>query len=157
MARRHPAAAPRKAFQGEVAEATIAGQKTLLLTPHTFMNVSGVSVRQAADFYKIDAVDILVICDDMDLPVGKVRVRAKGSSGGQKGLADIVRHLGTEEVARLRLGIGRPPDGWDGADYVLGKFSKDDAAEMNFAVPMAADAAEVWVAEGIAACMNRFN
>lgn len=157
LSRRHGASSVKKAFSGETAEIKIGDERVLLLCPHTFMNLSGGSVRQAVDFYKIETADVLVVGDDMNLPVGKVRVRATGSSGGQKGLADILNRMGTQDVARLRLGIGRPPDGWEGADYVLAKFSREDAAEMGFAVPTAADAVEVWVKEGIAACMNRFN
>jgi PTH1 family peptidyl-tRNA hydrolase len=157
LIRRYGSGSPRKQFQGEVTEAKLGSEKTLLLCPHTFMNVSGVSVRAAVDFYKIEIPDVFVICDDMNLPVGKLRVRAKGSSGGQKGLADIVRHLGTEEVARLRIGIDRPGEGRENIDYVLGKFSKDEAADIAIAIQHAADATNLWATENIAACMNRYN
>jgi PTH1 family peptidyl-tRNA hydrolase len=157
LTRRHATAAVRRAFNGEVVEAAIAGQKVLLLAPHTYMNRSGQSVRQAVDFFKLDAVDVLVVCDDMNLPLGKLRTRTKGSDGGQKGLADIIRHLGTDEVTRLRIGIDRPPEGWEGADYVLAKFTRDESIEIALAVSRAADAVGVWAGEGAEACMNRFN
>ena len=121
------------------------------------MNVSGTSVRAAADFYRIEPADVLVVCDDMDLPVGKLRLRAQGSAGGQKGLADIIRHLGTDAVPRLRIGVGRPPDNWDPSDYVLSKFTKEENEEIQIQVQTAADAAADWVQHGIPFCMNKYN
>ncbi|MEX2185807.1 MAG: aminoacyl-tRNA hydrolase [Pirellulales bacterium] len=157
LSRRHATASARKAYGGEVVEANVGGERLLLLAPHTYMNRSGQSVRQAVDFYKIEPADVLVVCDDMNLPLGQLRMRIKGSDGGQKGLADIIRHLGTDELSRLRVGIDRPPENWDGVDYVLGKFTKAENEEMAIAVPRAADAVAVWAAEGAEACMNRFN
>jgi PTH1 family peptidyl-tRNA hydrolase len=157
LSRRHATASPRKAYGGEIVEAMIANERALLLAPHTYMNRSGQSVRQAVDFYKLEPVDVLVVCDDMNLPLGKLRVRTKGSDGGQKGLADIVRHLGTDVFPRLRIGIDRPPENWGGADYVLAKFTKEEHAEIAIAVQKAADAVAVWAAEGAESCMNRFN
>ena len=144
-------------FRGETMEARIGGEKVLLLSPLTYMNLSGESIREAKDFYKIETEDILVICDDFSLPLGKLRIRPKGSSGGQKGLANAIKHLGTEEVPRLRIGIGPPPENWDIADYVLSKFSKDEQKEIEHAVRKAADAARDWVTEGAEASMNRYN
>jgi PTH1 family peptidyl-tRNA hydrolase len=157
LARMHGAGRPRDEFQGEVVDAQIDGQKVLLLCPHTLMNLSGISVRRAVDFYHLAMDDVLVVCDDMDLTVARLRFRARGSAGGQKGLADVIRHLGTDELARLRVGIGRPPQGWDAVAYVLGKFTAAQAEEMDLAVGRAADAAAEWVREGIAACMNKYN
>ena len=124
LARKFAAGPAKRRFQGEVVEADLEGQKALLLTPWTYMNLSGASVLAARDFYKIPNEDMLVVCDDLNLPVAKLRFRAAGSSGGQKGLEDIIRRLGSEEFARLRIGIGSPPEGWDWADYVLGKFHR---------------------------------
>jgi PTH1 family peptidyl-tRNA hydrolase len=121
------------------------------------MNLSGSAAVQARDFYKIDNSDLLVVCDDFALPLGRLRIRAAGSGGGQKGLADIIRRLGTDSVPRLRLGVGPLPEGWDGADFVLGKFAKSELAEIEVAVVRAADAVEHWVHEGIAPAMNRYN
>lgn len=157
LARRHSASARREKFQAEVAEANIADQKVLLMCPLTFMNLSGQSVQPARDFYKIENEDLLVVCDDFALPVGKLRLRARGSAGGQKGLEDILRRLGTEEVPRLRIGIGPVPSGWDGANFVLGKFSKEESAEIVEQVKRAADAVAVWVREGLAKAMNQYN
>src|SRR6185503_16668171 len=102
------------------------GERVLLLTPLTFMNLSGTSVLATRDFYKIETADTLVVCDDFNLPLGKLRLRPKGSAGGQKGLEDILRRLGTEEVPRLRLGIGPLPPGRDAAGFVLTRFAKDE-------------------------------
>jgi peptidyl-tRNA hydrolase, PTH1 family len=157
LARRHGQGKARTAFEAEVADAEVAGQRALLVCPQTFMNLSGHSVVKARDFYKLENSDILIICDDFHLPVAKLRVRAKGSSGGQKGLADIIRHLGTEEVPRLRIGVGEVPAGRSAADFVLSKFSKQELAEIEPAIWRAADAAAVWAAQGIQECMNRYN
>ena len=97
------------------------------------------------------------MCDDFHLPVGKLRFRAKGSSGGQKGLADIIRHLGTEQVPRLRVGVGDVPEGWDTAAYVLSRFRKDEQDVIAEAYAAAADGVEQWVANGIDHCMNTYN
>lgn len=157
LSRQYGAGRPRHDFQGEVLEAEIAGEMARLLRPHTFMNRSGSSVQAARDFFKLDNSAILVIGDDFHLALGKLRFRAKGSSGGQKGLADILRRLGSEEVPRLRLGVGEPPDGWDPADYVLGKFRRDEKDAVAAMVGQAADAVALWVGEGIETAMNRYN
>ena len=147
----------KTAFQGETVEASVAGEKCLLLWPHTFMNLSGGSVLAARDFYKIADGDVLIVCDDFNLPLGKLRFRASGSAGGQKGLADIIRRLGTPNVPRLRVGVGTPPAGFDAADYVLGKFRKEEMPEIEVALQEAADAVEFWAKQGLGPCMNRYN
>jgi PTH1 family peptidyl-tRNA hydrolase len=157
LARRFGKSSPREKFQGETVEAAIAGQKVLLLTPLTYMNASGGSVLAARDFYKIENSDILVICDDFALPLAKLRLRVKGSSGGQKGLADILRRLGTEEIPRLRIGIGIPPAGRDAAVYVLSRFKPEEQPPMADAIQRAADAAATWVEAGLATAMNKYN
>lgn len=144
-------------FNGEIGEGSVEGQRVAILAPMTYMNSSGQSVRQAIDFYKIQAADVLVVCDDLNLPLGQLRVRSKGSSGGQKGLADIIRLLGTEEVPRLRIGIDSPPAGWEVADYVLSPFKKSEHDQINRAVEAAAHAALVWLVQGLTVCMNQFN
>ena len=158
LARRHATSSVRVKYQGEVVEAVIGGEKVLLLCPHTYMNLSGQSVQPAKDFYKLENEELLVICDDMNLPVGTIRVRRGGSAGGQKGLKNIIDRLGANEVPRMRLGIGLPPnDGWNAADYVLGKFTRDEREEIDLVVQKAADAVEVWTCDGIQSCMNQFN
>ncbi len=157
LAQRFGCGAAKSKFHGEVVEADLDGRKALLLSPTTFMNNSGTSVQEAKNFYKVPNEDLLVLCDDLNLPVGKLRFRPGGSSGGQKGLEDTVRRLGTEDFPRLRIGIGWAPEGWDWADYVLSKFTKQEAAEMEQAVCEAADAVVVWACEGIDFCMNQYN
>jgi peptidyl-tRNA hydrolase, PTH1 family len=157
LARRFAKGSPKASFQGEVVDAELGGVRVLLLWPQTFMNRSGTSVVQARDFYKLDNGGLLVVCDDFNLPLARLRVRAKGSSGGQKGLEDIVRALGTDEFPRLRVGIGQPPEGWDAANYVLGKFGKAELADVELMVERAADAVIEWARDGIDACMNRYN
>ena len=147
----------RANFQGETIDVNLKGERAVLLTPLTFMNKSGTSVVRARDFYKLAHCDLLVVCDDLNLPLGKLRLRAKGSAGGQKGLEDIIRSLGGDDFPRLRIGIGQPPDGWDAADYVLGKFGKADRSEIDVAIGRAADAVTVWAREGVESCMNQFN
>jgi peptidyl-tRNA hydrolase, PTH1 family len=157
LARRFAVGRPKAMFHGEVVEAELNGQKALLLSPTTYMNLSGNSVQEAKSFYKLSNEDLLVVCDDLNLSVGKIRFRPRGSSGGQKGLEDIIRRLGSEEFPRLRLGIGAAPEGWDWADYVLSKFAKEETPLMEQAVGLAADAVAVWVRDGIECCMNQYN
>jgi len=144
-------------FQGECAEAIVEGQKALLLTPTTYMNQSCASVLAARDFYKISAEDLLVVCDDLHLPPGRLRVRVGGSAGGQKGLEDIIRRLATDEFPRLRIGIGSPPEDWDWADFVLSKFQPEEIPLMEQAMTRAVEAVAVWARDGIQTCMNQFN
>jgi peptidyl-tRNA hydrolase, PTH1 family len=157
LARKFAEGKPKLDFQGEVVEARLEAERALLLCPHTLMNLSGGSVLAARDFYKIAHEDLLVVSDDLNLPLGKLRFRASGSSGGQKGLEDVIRRLGTDLVPRLRIGIGAPPDGRQGADWVLGRFTKVELPEIDEAIWRAADAVVVWAREGLAATMNRYN
>lgn len=157
LASRHGGGKPQSTFDADVVDVVIGGEKTLLVSPTTFMNLSGRSVRQLVDFYKLPVEDLLVICDDMNLDVGRLRLRASGSGGGQKGLNDIISRLGTEHFSRLRIGIGRPPGKMETTDYVLGRFRKDEVDAIDHAVVSAADAAELWTREGIKEAMNRYN
>jgi len=157
LARRFGTTKARARFHGEVVEADLEGQRTLLLSPTTYMNRSGISVQAATSFYKIPQEDLLIVCDDLNLPVAKLRFRAKGSSGGQKGLEDIIRCLGGSDFPRLRIGIGSPPENWDWADYVLSKFTKEEIPEIERAVGTAVEAVVTWAREGSQSCMNRYN
>jgi len=157
LAHRYAQGRPRVRFQGETVDASINGIRVLLLGPLDYMNNSGASVQRACDFFKLALENLLVVCDDFHLPLGHLRFRAKGSSGGQKGLGDVIRRLGTENISRLRIGIGPLPEGWDPADYVLGKFSKQERPMVGDAVQRAADAVGEWTREGIEHCMNRYN
>jgi PTH1 family peptidyl-tRNA hydrolase len=157
LAEQHATSKPKRAFQGELVEAAIETEKVLLLCPHTLMNLSGGSVLEARDFYKVAHADLLVVSDDINLPLGKLRFRQSGSSGGQRGLQDVIRRLGGDDVPRLRIGVGGPPAGRDAADYVLGRFTKAETPEIEDAIVRAADAVAAWVREGIAVAMNRYN
>src|SRR5262245_22643221 len=157
MARRHSATKPRARFEAEVAEASVGAEKLLLVAPQTYMNASGRTVRQLVDFFQLTAGDLLIVCDDINLPVAKLRMRRSGSAGGQKGLENVVLHLGTQDVPRLRIGVGLPPPGRDSADYVLDRFHKSEREAIDAAIVTAADAIEAWIAEGIDLAMNRFN
>jgi PTH1 family peptidyl-tRNA hydrolase len=147
----------RAKFRGEVMDAVVAGEKILLLCPLTYMNLSGQSVREASEFYKIAPAEMLIVCDDFNLPLGKLRFRPKGTSGGQKGLQNILAQMGTEEIPRLRIGIEPPPPEWDVADYVLSPFTKDEQVVVKETVATAAKAAAEWVTSGIQICMNKYN
>ncbi len=158
LASRHLNDRPKAKFEAEVAEVGIENCKCLLVSPLTYMNLSGKSVLAAQNFYKVSAADdLLVICDDLNLDVGKIRIRARGSAGGQNGIKDIIHRLGTSDFSRLRVGIGRPPPRWDTADYVLGKFDEDDRPVMDVAIQKAADAVACWVGDGVQVAMNKFN
>jgi PTH1 family peptidyl-tRNA hydrolase len=143
-------------FQAEVAELIEDTIKLLLVKPETFMNLSGSSVRQFVDFYKLPLEDLLVVCDDFNLPLGKLRVRARGTHGGHNGLRDIQEHLGTTEYARLRIGVGPPREG-EVVDYVLGRFRPSEQPIIRDAITQAAQAVMFWAERGPEACMNQYN
>ena len=143
-------------FEGQLGEAQRGEQRVVLLKPATYMNLSGRSVGAVWRFYKMTLADVLVVIDDLDLPVGALRLRADGSAGGQKGLADVLLALGSPQVARLRIGIGRVHRTAT-VGHVLGKFAPDERPEVDAAIKRAADAAECWLSRGIAAAMNEFN
>jgi PTH1 family peptidyl-tRNA hydrolase len=146
----------QKRFEGLLAETQVLDERVLLLKPTTLMNLSGRSVLATANFYKISPPDLLVIFDDMDLPLGALRLRAAGSAGGQKGMADVIRALGSDEIARVRVGIGRGRR-TGAVDHVLSRFAEKELEEIQFAIIEAAKAAEVWVRKGLTTAMNRFN
>jgi len=144
-------------FEAVMAEIRIGTETVRLVAPQTYMNLSGRSVRKVVDFYHLPPDDLLVVCDDLNLDTGRLRLRSSGSAGGQKGLHDIINRLGTDDFCRLRIGIGRPPGRMDAADYVLRKFRKNEQELIDQAVVLAADAVELWVHDGIEATMNRYN
>lgn len=139
------------------ARGVLEGQKVILLKPQTYMNLSGESVRAAADFYKVEPENIIVIYDDISLAPGQLRIRGKGSAGGHNGMKNIIAHMGTQEFPRLKVGIGEKPKGMDLADYVLSHFSKGEREVMDEAFREAADAVAVMIGQGIDEAMNRFN
>jgi PTH1 family peptidyl-tRNA hydrolase len=143
-------------FDAEIAEIELDFRKVLLVKPMTFMNLSGKSVGAVVRFYKIPLEDLLVICDDLSLPLGRVRIRPGGGDGGQKGLRDIARVLGSDQVPRMRLGIGdRGPI--DAADFVLAKFRPSERPALDDAIMTSLQAIGVWASRGLEAAMNRFN
>jgi peptidyl-tRNA hydrolase, PTH1 family len=143
-------------FQAEVGEWKCGEEKVLLVKPTTFMNLSGRSVRQLLDFYQLTPDQLLVVCDDVNLPLGKLRFRAKGTHGGHNGLRDIQNHLGTTDYARLRIGVDAPGQD-DMVDHVLGRFKAGERKVIDSAVGTAAQGVELWVCEGIQECMNKYN
>src|ERR1700724_3390559 len=142
-------------YQAQVAELYEDAEKLLLVKPETFMNLSGRSVRQVLDFYQLPVTELLVVCDDINLPLGKLRVRAKGTHGGHNGLRDIQNHLTTTEYARLRIGVDAPRD--EAVEHVLGRFKPSERPVIDDAVQLAAQAVVVWFHQGIQTCMNQFN
>jgi PTH1 family peptidyl-tRNA hydrolase len=149
----------KKRFDGEAAEAVYQGEKVVVLCPDTFMNASGTSVRKAVDFYKLGpgGDELLVICDDMNLALGRLRFRKDGSAGGQKGLADIITKLGTSQFSRLRFGIERPPPEVEVVDFVLSKFAAQHRRVVDEAIGLAVGSVLQWVVSGVAHCMNQYN
>lgn len=146
----------RAGFAAEVAEGDIGGRRVVLLKPLTYMNRSGEAVAEAARRYGA-AGRVILVHDDLDLPLGRVRVRRGGGAGGHRGVLSVQAALGTREVGRVRVGIGRPPAGVDPADYVLAPFAPEEEAAVGEAVERAAAAVETVVREGFEAAMNRFN
>lgn len=157
LANRHPGSSPTIKSNGEIVESRFADDKILLVAPQTYMNLSGSCVQPLMKFYKLEPENLLVVCDDMNLEVGKLRLRAGGSAGGQNGLADILQKLGTNEIHRLRIGIGRPPERVSASAYVLGKFFPEQIQDIEKIVSVAADAVECWASNGMTAAMNQFN
>ena len=142
----------------QVASGMLADEKIVLAKPQTYMNDSGVAVAELVRFYKLAPPDLLVICDDLDLPLGKVRLRATGGAGGQHGMESIIRHLGCNQFARIRVGVGRPMHGRDeNVDFLLSRPSGDERLALDGAIERAAEAAAVWVAQGAESAMNAYN
>lgn len=142
-------------FNGDVAELTEAGAKVLLVKPQTYMNLSGRCVREVMDFYKVPAEGLLVVCDDINLPLGALRMRTQGTHGGHNGLRDIQSHLGSTNYARLRIGVGSAQE--DTVDHVLGKFRPAERAPIEDALGRAVQAVAVWIHQGAEPAMNQFN
>ena len=135
----------------------IAGQKVMLIKPQTYMNLSGESVREVLDFYKAGPEDLLVLYDDINLAPGQLRIREKGSAGGHNGIKNIIAHLGTEQFARVRIGVGEKPKDWDLKDYVLGRFTAEEEPLMREALTNAAKACELFIEGELQTAMNTFN
>jgi PTH1 family peptidyl-tRNA hydrolase len=156
LARRyHVTLKSRASWKARVAKIAEIDEGVLLAEPTTFMNLSGWAVREIAAFHKLSPSDVLVVVDDADLPLGRLRLRTSGSAGGHNGLKSIIQELGTVEFPRLRVGVGRQAG--ELKNHVLGRFSVDERAQIDAAVKRAADAAELFAKENILAAMNRFN
>lgn len=147
----------RRKHDAFIWEEILAGKSVILAKPTTYMNRSGRPVGALARFYKIPLDRILIIVDDLDLPTGTVRMRPSGGAAGQKGVRDIINHLGSQDFARLRVGIGRPPGRMDPAAYVLQDFGKDELPIMLEAYDRAIEAIETWLSDGIELAMSRYN
>ena len=142
---------------GVYSKVCVAGHDVFLLKPYTYMNLSGQAVSSLARFYKIPPERVIVCFDDVSLDVGKLRLRGNGSAGGQKGMKHIIEQLGTDKIARLRLGIGPKPEKFDLVDYVLGKFSREDEKLLGPALERAVCALECYFKDGLEKAMNGFN
>ena len=157
IAERHRFPAWRRRFQALTTEATIGGERVVLLKPDTYMNESGRSVGEAARFLKIGLGDVVVLHDELDLVPGKLKVKVGGGLAGNNGLKSIKAHLHTDDFVRVRLGIGKPPGRQEGVDHVLRRPGKAEQAELDVVVAEAADAVELILVEGAEAAMTRFN
>ena len=148
----------RVKFKALTAAAQVGGQGALVMKPTTYMNLSGEAVGDAARFYKLSPDHVLVISDDVDLPLGKLRLRTGGSAGGHNGLKSIIQHLGTDQFPRLKVGVGgKPHPDYDLADWVLGKLTGEDKKVMDETVKRAADAVECFLKDGPQKAMSQFN
>ncbi len=147
----------RMQSQALVATATWSERKIILAKPQTFMNLSGRSVQGLVHFYKLPLTNLIVAHDDLDLPPGTIRIRPDGGSAGQKGMASILDHFGTDEFPRLRLGIGHPPGRMEGADYVLQEFSEAEMSIISETLERAVEAVMTFITDGLDTAMNRFN
>ena len=158
FARKHSVSINRSRFRALTATCPLSSETVLLMKPQTYMNLSGEAVGQAARFYKIPADHVLVVSDDISLPVGAMRIRTKGSAGGHNGLKNIISVLGTEEFPRIRLGVGAPPHpDYEMMDWVLSVFRNQDAVDMADAAGRAADAVECYITKGPEKAMNLYN
>lgn len=144
-------------YKGLCGQGMIGGEKVLLIKPQTYMNLSGECLQEAVHFYKVSSDHVIVMYDDISLPVGQLRIREKGSAGGHNGMKSIIAHLGTDVFPRIKIGIGEKPAGYDLADYVLGHYTDEDRKRMETAFDNAAKAAEMIAGGDVKGAMNRFN
>ena len=158
MAKEFNIAINKLRFKALTATVTIGGEKVLLMKPQTYMNLSGEAVGQAAKFYKISPERIIVVSDEVAMPIGKLRIRKSGSAGGHNGLKDIIRHLGTQDFPRIRMGVGAAPHpDYDMADWVLSTFKNKDAEDMQDLAERVSKAVQCYITEGPDRAMNKFN
>ncbi len=153
----HTISVTKSKHRALIGEGVIFGQKVVLVKPQTYMNLSGESIRALIEWYKVKPKDILIVYDDISLAVGDLRIREKGSAGGHNGIKNTIYQLGTEEFPRIRVGVGEKPTGWDLADYVLSRFSKQEVEESISGMIKASEAVEVIIKTGIGEAMNQYN
>lgn len=147
----------KKKFKGLYGKGNINGQEIILLKPMTYMNLSGEAVKPFMEYFRIANENLLVIYDELDLPVGKIRLRYKGSAGGHNGIKSIINHLGSEQFNRIRIGIDRPQSGYPITDYVLGTFTKEEKEIIDKMVEKTVEACEMWLEKPFIEVMNRYN
>lgn len=146
----------QRKFQSLFCKKSVEQEDVVLLKPQTYMNLSGVAVKEVMDMYKCPIQDIMVVCDDLDMSLGKIRIRRNGGCGGHRGLKSIAERLGSTDFARLKIGIGRPMNG-DPSDYVLSAFTAEEDQVKAEVIDNACQALKTWMFEGVEACMNKFN
>lgn len=147
----------RVKFKAVIGDGSINGQRALLVKPQTYMNASGESVREIIEWYKVSMNNIILIYDDIDLPSGKIRIRPKGSAGTHNGMRSVIYQIQSDQFPRIRIGIGKPPQGWDLADFVLSRFDEQERKLINESVAKAAEAVVEIMETGVEAAMSKFN
>ncbi|MBD1372463.1 aminoacyl-tRNA hydrolase [Hazenella sp. IB182357] len=147
----------KERWKAEIGEGFVQGEKVILMKPQTYMNLSGEAVLPAVEWLKLNIDEVCVVCDDVDLPVGQIRLRMKGSSGGNNGLKSIIHHLGTDQFKRIKLGIGRPTGRISVPDYVLGMFPPEEMDDVYDAVDRSCEALKVWLGSSFNMAMNQYN
>jgi PTH1 family peptidyl-tRNA hydrolase len=157
LAYKHDIKVTKVKHKALVGEGKIGGKRVLLVKPQTFMNLSGESIREILEWFKVPSSRVIIIYDDIDLAIGKFRLRAKGSSGTHNGMKSIIYQIQTDDFPRIRIGIDKPPANWDLADYVLGRFGTEERKIINESITNAAEAAAVIVEQGIEKAMNLYN
>lgn len=158
LAQAHDIRINENKFNALIGKGYIDGVKVILAKPLTYMNNSGLAVREIIDYFKVDPEDeLIIIYDDIDLDVGKLRIRAKGSAGGHNGMKSIINHVGTQTFGRIRVGVGHKPEGWDLADYVLGRFQGDDKKVIDETIQTVGKVCEIMLTDGVDKAMNQYN
>ena len=157
LAGRHGISLTEQKHKGLIGKGVINGEKVILVKPLTYMNLSGECIRPVCDYYKVDAKDCIVAFDDISLDPGRIRIRKKGSAGGHNGIKSIIAHLGTDAFPRLKFGVGDKPKQMDLADYVLGRFNREDEVIVSDGINKACEAIECMISDGYDAAMNKYN
>lgn len=157
LAYKHDIKVTKVKHKALLGEGKIGGKKVMLVKPQTFMNLSGESIREILEWFKVPSSRVIIIYDDIDLSIGKIRLRAKGSSGTHNGMKSIIYQIQTDDFPRIRIGIDKPPANWDLADYVLGRFGTEERKVVNESITNAAEAAAAIVEQGIEKAMNLYN